>query len=82
MTRQEAALIAATRAALADLGDDQVSAARRRREATGIRLGEFAALLGVSTAAVSQWERGVRVPGAKHALAYGRELAALERKAE
>jgi DNA-binding transcriptional regulator YiaG len=75
VTRQEVALIAQTRRELAD------GTARERREATGIRLVEFARLLGVSTPAVSQWERAVRVPGARHALAYGRELAALERRA-
>ena len=75
MTRQELSLIAQTRAALAD------GSARDRREAARVRLGEFAAALGRAPSTVSQWERRIRTPGAADALAYGRQLAALERKA-
>ena len=71
MTRRDLALIVATRAALAD------GSARRRRAAAGVRQVEFAALLGVAQATVSQWEGGKRVPDARRALAYGRALAAL-----
>jgi hypothetical protein len=81
VTRRELALIAETRAALAD------GSARRRREAAGVRLVEMAAVCGVASSTVSQWERlgrdgkPLRVPDARRALAYGRELAALERQA-
>lgn len=52
-----------------------------------IRLVEMAAACGASPAAVSQWERRdeagrpLRVPGTVHALAYGRALAEVERRA-
>lgn len=75
MTKRDLALIAETRAALAD------GSARARREAARIRLVEMAAACDVSPAAVSMWERALREPGAEGALAYGRALAAAERKA-
>lgn len=75
MTRRDLALIADTRAALAD------GSARARREAARVRLTEFAAALGRSPAALSMWERGLRVPAAADALAYGKLLAALGQKA-
>lgn len=75
MTRRELTLIAETRAALAD------GSARARREAAMVSLTEFAAALGMSPAMVSLCERNKRTPGTKLALAYGRELAALERRA-
>jgi DNA-binding transcriptional regulator YiaG len=42
---------------------------------------DIARVIGVSRMAVSDWERGVKVPTVEHALAYGKALAALERKA-
>lgn len=72
MNRRELAIIAETRAALAD------GTARARREAAGIRQAEFAKVLGVAPSAVSQWESGKRTPGTAHALAYGKALAAVE----
>jgi transcriptional regulator with XRE-family HTH domain len=82
VNRRELALIAETRAALAD------GTARYRRVAARITVSEIAAACGASRAAVSMWERQdpetgkpVRVPGTVHALAYGRALAAAERRA-
>lgn len=75
MNRRDLALIAETRAALAD------GSARERRELARIRLSEMAAACEVSPAAVSMIERGQRSPGTVLALAYGRALAAAERKA-
>jgi DNA-binding transcriptional regulator YiaG len=75
VTRRDLALIAETRAALAD------GSARARREAAHVRLREFAETLGRSHAAVSQWERALREPGAADALAYGRLLASLGQRA-
>jgi transcriptional regulator with XRE-family HTH domain len=74
VTRRDLELIAATRAALKD------QSARARRVAAGVRQVEMAAVCGVSPSTVSQWESGVRSPAAGHALAYGRALAAAERK--
>lgn len=42
---------------------------------------EFSRALGVSHQSVSAWERGLSVPSAAHALAYGRLLASLARPA-
>lgn len=71
VTRRELALIADTRAALAG------GSARQARIAAAVRVGEIAAVLGVTPQAVSQWESGRRTPGALHALAYARALAAV-----
>ena len=68
-------LIAQTRA------DLRSGRAREAREAASIRLGEAAQSLGVSHAAVSQWESGRTVPTAAHALAYGKLLRDLARRA-
>lgn len=62
----------------ADLASD---AAREAREAAGITAADMARALGVSRQAVSSWETGTAVPTPEHALAYGKALAALERKA-
>ncbi len=75
MTRRELALIAQTRAALAD------GSARRSRAAAAIRVAEIAAAIDVTPQAVSQWESGRRTPDAAHALAYARALAAVIRPA-
>lgn len=64
-----------TRAALAD------GSARTRRQAARVRQVELAGLLGVAQSTLSQWETGRRVPDAARALAYGRALAALGRRA-
>jgi len=55
--------------------------ARKIRERLGVSAADLARVVGVSRAAVSDWERGRRVPTAGHALAYGKALAAVERKA-
>jgi transcriptional regulator with XRE-family HTH domain len=75
VTRRDLALILETRAALAD------GSAKRCREEAGIRQVELAAVLGKGQPTVSQWEAGKRVPAADDALAYGRALAALTRRA-
>jgi DNA-binding transcriptional regulator YiaG len=75
VNRRDLALIQSTRAALAD------GSAKRRRAQASVRQVELAALLKVAQSTVSQWENGVRVPAADDALAYGRALAALTRKA-
>jgi transcriptional regulator with XRE-family HTH domain len=74
VNRRDLELIVQTRAALAD------QSARGRRAAAGVRQVEMAAVCGVSPSTVSQWESGLRSPGADHALAYGRALAAAERR--
>jgi transcriptional regulator with XRE-family HTH domain len=71
MNRRDLILIAATRAQLAD------GSAKRSRLAAGIRTGEMAGVLGVTSQAVSQWESNRRTPDAAHALAYARVLAAV-----
>jgi transcriptional regulator with XRE-family HTH domain len=71
MNRRDLALIAQTRAALAD------GSARERRITTGLLVSEIAAVIGVSPQAVSQWEHGQRVPSTAHALGYGKALAAV-----
>ncbi|MGH8921885.1 MAG: hypothetical protein ACRD0H_26680 [Actinomycetes bacterium] len=81
MNRRDLALIAETRAALAD------GSARERRVLARISVSEMAAACGASSAAVSMWERRdadgkpLRRPGTAGALAYGRALQAAERKA-
>jgi DNA-binding XRE family transcriptional regulator len=71
VTRRDLALIAETRAALSG------GSARLARLAASIRVTEIAAAIGVTPQAVSQWESGRRMPGAVHALSYGKALAAL-----
>jgi DNA-binding transcriptional regulator YiaG len=73
--RADLALIAQTRADLAS------GAARRARSAIGLRQGEVAAAIGVGRSTVTQWESGKRVPDSAHALAYGRLLRDLARRA-
>jgi DNA-binding XRE family transcriptional regulator len=75
MRPAELALVAAIRADLAS-----GAAARGRREA-GARQSDVAAVLGVSRQAVSKWEAGICSPSAPHALAYGRLLRTLGKKA-
>jgi DNA-binding XRE family transcriptional regulator len=55
--------------------------ARDARVAAGIRQREIASALGVAPSTVSQWEAGKRVPSAVHALAYGRLLRQLAKRA-
>lgn len=74
MRRPDLALIAETRAHC------RSGQARQIRLAAGLTQLEVASALGVTRAAVSQWERGQRVP-AEHALAYGRLLRELGRRA-
>ena len=56
-------------------------AARRRREAAGVSMAEVARVIGVSGQAVHYWETNRSIPKAANALAYGRVLAALSRRA-
>jgi DNA-binding XRE family transcriptional regulator len=69
------ALIAQTRADLAS------GRAREARRAAGLHQQEIAGALGVSRQAVTGWEAGKRVPSSVHALAYGRLLRQLARRA-
>jgi DNA-binding XRE family transcriptional regulator len=62
----------------ADLASD---AARKTREAAGVTAADIARVVGVTRQAVSSWETGAMVPTVEHALAYGRALAALGRRA-
>jgi transcriptional regulator with XRE-family HTH domain len=62
----------------ADLASD---AARETREAAGITAADIARVIGVTRQAVSSWETGATVPTVAHALAYGKALAALGRRA-
>ena len=68
-------LAAATRADLAS------GAARAARIATGVSGTDMARALGVSPAAVFYWETRQTTPTLEHALAYGRLLRQLARKA-
>jgi transcriptional regulator with XRE-family HTH domain len=52
---------------------------RRVRELAGISQEALAAACGVDSSAVSRWERGLRSPRGRSALAYGRALRALSR---
>jgi DNA-binding transcriptional regulator YiaG len=71
VTPRDLETITAVRAGLAD------GSARRARMDARLRIGEVAAVLRVTSAAVSQWEAGARTPTARHALAYARLLARL-----
>ena len=51
--------------------------ARALRMGAGLSLREVADELGVSAAAVSRWERGLRRPGGRLALKWGRLLRSL-----
>lgn len=75
MRAADLALIVSIRADLAS------GAARAERAQAGVNQTEVAAALGVSRQAVSQWETGRKVPSAEHALAYGKLLRQLGRKA-
>jgi hypothetical protein len=75
VNRRDLELIVQTRASLKD------DSARERMQAAGVRQVEMAAVCGVAPSTVSQWLAGVRVPAADKALAFGRALAASERKA-
>jgi DNA-binding XRE family transcriptional regulator len=63
------------------IADLRSGAARGQRDAAGISAARIAAAIGVSRQAVSSWETGDAVPTVEHALAYGRALAALGRRA-
>jgi DNA-binding XRE family transcriptional regulator len=67
--------------ALAARDDLKDGSARRRRLEAGVSLADMARALGVSHQRVSGWESGKHVPSAECALAYGRLLARLGRKA-
>jgi DNA-binding transcriptional regulator YiaG len=75
MRAAELVLISQTRADLAS------GAARQAREAVRISQREAAEALGVTQSAVSHWETGRSVPSGDLALAYGRLLRQLARKA-
>lgn len=75
MRKADLALIAEIRRQLAD------GSAKRARIAAKIRQCEIAKAIGVSASTVSQWEAGLRVPSAEHALEYGRLLKQLGKKA-
>lgn len=62
-------------------GQLRSGAARRGREAARVTAAELASVIGVSRQAVSSWETGAAVPSVRHALAYGRVLAALAERA-
>lgn len=69
-------------ATVSRIRDDLASgAARQARIISGARQSDVAGELGVSRSAVGHWETGLAVPSAEHALAYGRLLARLGRKA-
>ena len=53
---------------------------RESREAAGVTAADIARVIGVSRQSVSAWECGREVPTIPHALAYGRALAALDRR--
>lgn len=75
MRPADLAFVAATRADLAS------GRARESRESAGARQADIADALGVSRQAVSKWESGLCSPSAPHALAYGKLLRQLGRKA-
>jgi DNA-binding XRE family transcriptional regulator len=68
-------LIAQTQADLAS------GKAREARKAARVTQADLAEALGVSRQAVTGWESGQRVPSSAHALAYGRLLRQLARRA-
>lgn len=61
--------------------DFRSGTARQHREAVRITQREAAEALGVTQGAVSHWEAGRCKPSGAHALAYGRLLARLGKKA-
>jgi DNA-binding XRE family transcriptional regulator len=75
MRPADLATVSRTRESLAS------GAARARRIAVGARQSDVAEALGVSRSAVGHWETGRAVPSAEHALAYGRLLRQLGKKA-
>lgn len=75
MNRSDLALIALVRA------DLKSGRAREAREAAGIHQAEVAKMLGVSRVAVSAWESGKCSPRTDRALAYGRLLRDLAKRA-
>jgi DNA-binding XRE family transcriptional regulator len=75
MRPADVAIIMQTRAELAS-GD-----ARQARATARITQGEMASALGVSRSALGHWETGRSVPSAEHALAYGRLLRQLAKRA-
>ena len=75
MRPADVATIMQTRADLAS-GD-----ARRARATARITQGEMASALSVSRSALGHWETGRSVPSAEHALAYGRLLRQLAKRA-
>lgn len=54
---------------------------RRDRKAARVSAAEIAQALGVSRTTVGDWEAGRKMPTAAHALAYGRLLRDLARRA-
>jgi DNA-binding XRE family transcriptional regulator len=52
-----------------------------QREAAGVSMADVARVLGVTKQAVWYWETHQSVPTVEHALAYGRLLTALAKKA-
>lgn len=70
--------LAAAAAVRAELRSGQ---ARERRIAAGVSGADMARVLRVTPAAVFYWETGQAVPTVPHALAYGKLLERLERKA-
>jgi DNA-binding XRE family transcriptional regulator len=75
MRSSDLALISVTRADLVN------GRARGARESAGINQTEMASALGVTRQAVSHWETGRSSPSAAHALAYGRLLRQLAKRA-
>lgn len=59
----------------------KAGAAREARIASGASGADVARVLGVTRQAVFYWETGRNVPSVAHALAYGRLLAALAKRA-
>lgn len=75
MRPADVAIVNRTREALAS------GAARAARVASGARQSDVAGEVGVSRSAIGHWETGTAVPSAEHALAYGRLLARLGKRA-
>jgi DNA-binding XRE family transcriptional regulator len=69
------ALIAQTQADLAS------GKARADRKAARVNQADIASALGVSRQAVTGWEAGTRTPSSANALAYGKLLRSLARRA-